>query len=113
MTKHYLHAVIFNPDEIEDDCKEYLDDPDCLADYITSGDYVVHALYDLADKRCIVCNDNCHAHIEDEIEWYLAGVADCGVEAKVVFDIFVTNGDSYSSDVDDLIPLRNYCKQED
>lgn len=112
MIKNYLHAVIFNPDEIEEECREYLNDPGYLEDYLTSGDYVVHALYDLADKCCIVCNDNCHAHIEDEIKWYLAGVADCGVETKVVFDIFVTNGDSYSSDVDDLIPLRDYYKQE-
>lgn len=109
MTKHYLHAVIFNPDEIDDDFREHLDDPD----YLKGGDYIVHALYDLENKRCIVCNDNCHAHIEDEIEWYLAGVADCGVEAKVVFDIFVTNSYSYSSEVDDLIPVAEYCKQED
>ena len=68
----FMKTVCINEDSWDNESYDY--------DDVTSGDYVVFALWDITDEnypKLLLCNDNCHSNIEFEIECYLKGVAYC------------------------------------
>ena len=49
-------------------------------DDVTSGDYIVFALWDITDicnPKLIMCDDNTHTSIESDIESFIKGIKYC------------------------------------
>lgn len=57
-------------------------------DYLASGDYVVHAIYDETNDEIIDLNDNIHGHPDSIIDGAEVGIRCCGAtmtsEEKVI-----------------------------
>ena len=47
-------------------------------DYLASGDYVVHAIYDETNDEIIYLNDNIHGHPDSIIDGAAVGIRCCG-----------------------------------
>ena len=63
----FIHAIIMDTDEFNT-LEEH------TWDYMASGDYIVHCLYDVDNEHIIIHEDNCHAPVETMIENFLDGI---------------------------------------
>ena len=86
----FIHAVVFQKDVFEGGHYDTSDWGD-----LTDGDYVVHALYDCENHEVVRVNDNCHSHIEAEIDAFLNGIERCGHEVQEVFAYIVLKEGHY------------------
>ena len=95
--KNLIHGIVFNKDELEDIlCDDTLPNDIEAWDILTSGDYVVHCLYDEDDKIMIYQDDNTHYNVESEIEAFQCGLQYAGLDVKAAKTIICIEG-NYSS----------------
>lgn len=82
----FIHAIVFTPDEsIPTDWTDM-----CF------GDYVVHVLYSVDQKRILAIDDNCHSSIESDIEAFLLGIHFATKQEPQVTKCYVIADDPYS-----------------
>ena len=95
--KNLIHGIVFNKDELEDIlCDGILPNDIRTWGILTSGDYVVHCLYDEDNKVMIYHNDNTHCSIESDIEAFQCGLQYAGSDVKITKVIICIEG-NYSS----------------
>ena len=104
---NFIHAVVFDVDEFNNGSYDTTNWGD-----LTSGDYIVHCLYNLDNQEILMLNDNCHSSIEANIEAFLEGVEFCGHDAIVERAcVVVDNGLSYDMEAVELCLIAgNYVE---
>lgn len=85
MNIHLIDVIVLDHEEAESIRKN---NESMEWDYLASGDYVVHAIYDETNDEIIYLNDNIHGHPDTIIEGAEVGIRCCGAtmtsEEKVV-----------------------------
>ena len=85
MNINLIDFIVLTCEEAEDieKCNEPME-----WDYLASGDYVVHAIYDETNDKIIYLNDNTHGHPDIIIDGAEVGIRCCGAtmtsEEKIV-----------------------------
>ena len=91
MKKNLIHGIVFNKDELDIFC-----DGIPSWDILTSGDYIVHCLYDEDDKIMIYHDDDTHYNVKSEIEAFQCGLQYAGLDVKTT-QVIICIEDNYSS----------------
>lgn len=85
MNINLIDFIVLTHEEAEDIVKN---NESMEWDYLASGDYVVHAIYDETNDEIIYLNDNIHGHPDSIIDGAEVGIRCCGAtmtsEEKVV-----------------------------
>lgn len=106
--KNLIHGILVNEEEFEN---AYINEYSInrVWDYLTSGDYVVHCLYDEDDKIMIYHDDNTHYHIESEIEAFQAGLQYAGLDVKIT-KVIIRIADRFSYDTEAVKEAIDYLQ---
>ena len=80
MRYKFLHAIVLSHDEFEN-YKEI--GVDFTFNSLSSGDYIVHALYDIEQESVVCLDDNTHTCIKDQINAFLDGLEYAGADVTV------------------------------
>ena len=83
----FIHAVVLDNPVADEDKKWW---------NLTSGDYIVHGLYNVGREQLIVLNDNTHSPIEDIIEAFIQGVEYQGGHIDSILRVLVIADDPYN-----------------
>lgn len=75
MNINLIDVIVLTHEEAEDITKN--NEP-MEWDYLASGDYVVHAIYDETNDEIIYLNDNIHGHPDTIIDGAEVGIRCCG-----------------------------------
>lgn len=100
--KNLIHGIVFNKDELEDIlCDDTLPNDLSAWDILTSGDYVVHCLYDEDDKVMIYHDDDTHCSISSDIDAFQCGLQYAGLDVKTAKAIIYieVNYSSYDTEI--------------
>ena len=75
MNINLIDYIVLTHEEAED-IKKYNEPMEW--DYLASGDYIVHAIYDETNDEIIYLNDNIHGHPDSIIDGAEVGIRCCG-----------------------------------
>ena len=109
MRYKFLHAIVLTHDEF----KDYKDiGVNFTFGSLSSGDYIVHALYDIEHENVICLDDNTHACIEDQIDAFLDGLEYAGADVTVNVCYVVVEAAYSEEEVRDAMAAHEYVEVE-
>ena len=100
----YTRLIVMG-DKVEEVYNKLLQD-------LSSGDYIVHALYDIEHENVICLDDNTHACIEDQIDAFLDGLEYAGADVTVNVCYVVVEAAYSEEEVRDAMAAHEYVEVE-